>query len=226
MTKTHSPPRGPSAGGRASTAASGGSRGASGRPRSARPSRAAAARDLRGAAAKLNFPASASAANTRAGKRRAVANNKAAAYVHVVHLVDDEEGVNRAASTAEKEASSCDSALPDFSDDGVAHPINLSDDIDRSEERCVELCGGAPTKRLRCEAEEKEGPSPAAPPEDLLFDDPFAFGEHLGVFNGGEYEAASEGLFVGDNAVQQWGDSMGLWSFDDDCLVDDNVVCC
>jgi hypothetical protein len=54
--------------------------------------------------------------------------------------------------------------------------------------------------------------------------DPFVFGERLGFFNGGVYEAP-ECLFVGDNAVLQSGDGTGLWSFDDDCLVDDVAVC-
>jgi hypothetical protein len=56
----------------------------------------------------------------RAGRRHAVAN-KATPYVHVVRLVDDEEGANRAALTAEKEAGSCDSALPDFSWQGISY---------------------------------------------------------------------------------------------------------
>jgi hypothetical protein len=56
----------------------------------------------------------------RAGRRHAVAN-KATPYVHVVRLVDDEEGANRSALTAEKEAGSCDSALPDFSWQGISY---------------------------------------------------------------------------------------------------------
>ncbi|TVU48182.1 hypothetical protein EJB05_07809, partial [Eragrostis curvula] len=120
--------------------------------------------------------------------------------------------------------SSCTSALPDFSwqgvsssdDDGAARPADL--DVEQS----VDL-GGA-TKRRRTEPEHAEEEATPAEPEDLLFD-PFVFGDQLSFFNGGAYEPSLEGLFgvVGD--AVQCGDGLGIWSFDDERLVDDAMCC-
>ncbi|GJN08875.1 hypothetical protein PR202_ga26835 [Eleusine coracana subsp. coracana] len=178
-----------------------------------------AARDLRGAAAKLNFPATSSssssssaAAKAPAHKRRAVAGKATAACV--VDLVDDDDdegGVDPL--TAENEASAASSsALPDFSwqgmsasdDDSAAIPVDIEASAEQSS---VELCAA---KRLRSEA----APEPT---EDLLFDS-FVFGDQLSFF--GAF-GQPEGVFPGD--AVQGGESVGLWSFDDDRLVQDNL---
>ena len=67
-------------------------------------------------------------------------------------------------------------------------------------------------------------PSPPHPSEsDALFD-AFLFGDQLAYFNGGAYESL-DSLFSADavqsNAAADEG--MGLWSFDDGCLVEDNL---
>ncbi|GJN30483.1 hypothetical protein PR202_gb18792 [Eleusine coracana subsp. coracana] len=175
-----------------------------------------AARDLRGAAAKLNFPAtssSAAAAKAPAHKRRAVAGNEATPARVVDLVVDDDEGGVDPLTAENEPSAASSSALPDFSwqgmsasdDDGAAIPVDLEESAEQSP---VELCGGGAAKRLRSEA----APEPAT--EDLLFD-PFVFGDQLSFF--GAFEQP-EGVFA-----VQGGESVGLWSFDDDRLVEDNL---
>ncbi|XP_062210119.1 ethylene-responsive transcription factor ERF073-like [Phragmites australis] len=184
-----------------------------------------AARDLRGANAKLNFPTSPAAA-PRTRKRRA-----AAKATPCVDLVNEDHVLGARAPSAKNEAedsessgaSSC-SALPDFSwqglsasDDAAVQPV----DLDFEPYQSIELEYGS-KKRARSERQEDEEEAPPAASEespDLLFDT-FMLGDQLGFFNGGPYESL-ENLF-GVDAVQS-NESIGLWSFDDGLLVDDTV---
>ncbi|CAL4929420.1 unnamed protein product [Urochloa decumbens] len=187
----------------------------------------AAARDLRGAAAKLNFPTPSPASKRRAAGADA-SKSAAVPYVDLVGDGDDVLSALAAApikSEAEAEASdavsgdssSCTSALPDFSwqgmsaaDDAAARPA-----ADFSH---VEL--GGPSKRARTEPHEHEAevaPLAAASEEssDMLFDDAFMFGgDQFSFFDGGAYESL-DGLFGGDAVQSNSSQSVGLWSFDD-----------
>ncbi|CAN6285456.1 unnamed protein product [Urochloa humidicola] len=186
----------------------------------------AAARDLRGAAAKLNFPSSPSSATPRSRNRRAA---KAAPYAD---LVDDVLAAHATPVKSEAEAEASDtvsagdsrscSAVPDFSWQGMSATDAAATErpaVDFSHvepDEFVEV--GGPSKRARTEPqqeayEEKMAPAPASSEEssDLLFD-AFMFGDQFSFFDGGAYESL-DGLFVGDAA--QSNQSVGLWSFDD-----------
>ncbi|CAL4929421.1 unnamed protein product [Urochloa decumbens] len=190
----------------------------------------AAARDIRGPRAKLNFPSS----STDAGRKRGRA-------VEVVDLVADEEDDDHlyAAPAAVKheaehsESSESSGALPDFSWQGVsaydeeapaAHPAAALEVFDAGEQ------SGA-SKRARTEPEstaDEASPRASDSESDALFDDAFMFGDQFSFFNGGAYESL-DSLFSAD-AVQGSNpaavaadDGMGLWSFDDGCLVEDNL---
>ncbi|CAL4937910.1 unnamed protein product [Urochloa decumbens] len=184
----------------------------------------AAARDLRGAAAKLNFPSP-----SPARKRRA-ASKSALPYVDLVDDGDDVPAALAAAPIIKSEAktetsdtvsggdssSSCCSALPDFSwqgmsaaEDAAARPA-----ADFSH---VEL--GGPSKRARTEPHEHEAevaPLAAASEEssDMLFDAFMFGGDQFSFFDGGAYESL-DGLFGGDAVQSNSSQSVGLWSFDD-----------
>ncbi|XP_039779642.1 ethylene-responsive transcription factor ERF073-like isoform X2 [Panicum virgatum] len=172
----------------------------------------AAARDIRGPRAKLNFPSNADAAPA-AGRKRA----RAAEFVDLVADEEDEQqrhaasGVKHEAGATDSETSESGGALPDFSWQGV-----LAYDEDQSR--------GA-SKRPRTEPESADEASPRASDSesDALFD-AFLFGDQLAYFNGGAYESL-DSLFSADavqsNAAADEG--MGLWSFDDGCLVEDNL---
>ncbi|CAN6296270.1 unnamed protein product [Urochloa humidicola] len=185
----------------------------------------AAARDLRGAAAKLNFPSSSSPAASRTRKRRA-------ATAPYVDLVDDVLAAHETPVKSEAEAEASDgvsggdssscSALPDFSwqgmsatdDAAAARPAAHFSHVEPDE--FVEL--GRPSKRARTEhheayEEEKMAPVLASSEEssDTLFD-AFMFGDQFSFFDGGAYESL-DSLFGGD--VAQSNQSVGLWSFDD-----------
>jgi len=157
-----------------------------------------AARDLRGATAKLNFPSS--AASPRTGKRRSAAAADARAAPSVMN---------------ETEGSSSCGAVPDFSWQGMS-----ATDDGAAVDFQVELGGAkkrARTEQREEEAEGKEEAAQAAPsgdPADMLFD-AFMFGDQFSFFNGvGVYEpAAMDGLLGGDAVL--CNDSAGLWSFDD-----------
>ncbi|PAN51234.1 hypothetical protein PAHAL_9G580100 [Panicum hallii] len=184
-----------------------------------------AARDLRGAGAKLNFPSSDTA---RTRKRRAAV--KPTPYVD---LVDGDDALGTHAPSVKNEAaetcgtisgdSSCGS-LPEFSwqgmsatDDVVARP---DADFRVEPDMSVEL--GCPSKRARTEPQEEEVVAPPAAAEGsaaLLFD-AFMFGDQFSFFDGGAYESL-DGLFGGD-AVES-NQSAVLWSFDDDRLVEDTM---
>ncbi|KAL6660011.1 hypothetical protein ACP70R_002133 [Stipagrostis hirtigluma subsp. patula] len=186
----------------------------------------AAARDIRGPRAKLNFPSSSAAAapvNRKRGRAQATP---------VIDLVDEEE--ERVASVKHEpqasEGVSESGALPDFSwqgmsasDEAASHPV-LEVEADQLS---VDL--GAATKRLRTEPESTANEaspracdSDGAESDDLF--DAFLFADQFTYFNGGAYESL-DSLFSAD-AVQSNAaadEEMGLWSFDDGCLVEDNL---
>ena len=148
----------------------------------------------------------------------------------VVTLVDDEE--EHASSLFVKheaepsEGSESSGALPDFSWQGIS-AFDEAPAYPAPEPDTEQL-----TKRARTtEAEDTDEGMSAHPASDsdsdalfdaLLFADQFAF------FNGGAYESL-DSLFSAD-AVQSGATAtaaaadeagLGLWSFDDDCLVDE-----
>jgi len=176
----------------------------------------AAARDIRGPRAKLNFPSPADAAPA-AGRKRA----RAAEFVDLV--ADEEDGQQRCAASGvkhESETSESGGALPDFSWQGVS----AYDEAPAPVAVEAEDQSGA-SKRPRTEPESTDEASPRASESesDALFD-AFLFGDQLAYFNGGAYESL-DSLFSAD-AVQSndaADEGMGLWSFDDSCLVEDNL---
>jgi len=190
-----------------------------------------AARGIRGSRAKLNFPSETAVPSSRKpGRADAALAPKAAAPVVV--LVDDEEedAAVHASSVIKQEAKSSESsesggALPDFSwqgmsafDETMAHPTAPAPELETEQL----------TKRQRTEAEDTdEGMSARASDSDsdalfdaLLFADQFAF------FDGGAYESL-DSLFSAD-AVQSSAppgeQALGLWNFDDDCIVDESSL--
>ncbi|WVZ55734.1 hypothetical protein U9M48_006358 [Paspalum notatum var. saurae] len=181
----------------------------------------AAARDIRGPRAKLNFPDA-----VPAGRKRGRA-------AEVIDLVgDDEAAAHHAAPCFKREAEASESsesgggALPDFSWQGVspcaeALPARPVLDADQS---------GA-TKRARTEPEsapeEEASPTRGSDSDessDALFD-ALLFGDQLACFNAGTAYESLDSLFSAD-AVQGGAaadEGMGLWSFDDGCLVEDTL---
>lgn len=174
-----------------------------------------AARDVRGPRAKLNFPSSSSAAAGAPASRK-----RARAADAIIDLVDQEEQEQRAAAATLKheaaDESSGSGALPDFSWQGVSAAYGEVPALD------VEAGQSGDKKRPRTEPESTEdeasprassGSEPDALFDALLFGDQFAF------FDAGAYESL-DSLFSAD-AVQS--NAMPLWSFDDGCLVEDNL---
>jgi EREBP-like factor len=183
-----------------------------------------AARAIRGSRAKLNFPAAAATAPATRKRARAGADAPKAA-APVINLVDDEEEHESSLVKHEAESSESAGALPDFSWQGMsafdeaASPHTALD---------AEQVQGA-TKRQRTEPEEDtdEGMSVARASDsdsDALFD-ALLFSEQFPFFDGGAYESL-DSLFSAD-AVQSSSSApadeaaLGLWSFDDGCLVDE-----
>lgn len=189
----------------------------------------AAARDIRGPRAKLNFPSPADAVQNSRKRGRAA---------EVVDLVADEDDDDHhyAASAVKHEAEASESsesggALPDFSWQGVsayddeapaAHPALEAAAADQS--------SGA-SKRPRTtepeSADDEASPRGASDSEsDALFD-AFLFGDQFAYFNGGAYESLdslfSADAVQGSSAAVAADEGMGLWSFDDGCLVEDNL---
>ncbi|KAF0891289.1 hypothetical protein E2562_009465 [Oryza meyeriana var. granulata] len=181
-----------------------------------------AAHGIRGPRAKLNFPSAAPDTRKR-GRATAAAAVKAAAPV--IDLV--EEDVDAAMASIKYEAetseSSESSALPDFSwqgmsasDEAAADPAL---DVDSDD------LGGSANKRPRTDAEDAteltaQAASGSGDDTDALFD-ALLFADQYTYFNGGAYESL-DCLFSAD-AVQSTAaadQGMGLWSFDDGCLVD------
>ena len=168
-----------------------------------------AARDFRGASARLNFPSS----STSAPKRHVAAK---ATPCLVIDLVDDEEG-DAGAADAGGMSSESSGALPDFSWQGMS----ASDEVMaqyvhaevESSQSVVDLA--SPKKRPRIEA---DAVLPAASDDSanqLL--DPFMFDDQFGFLDSSSYEWL-DSLFGAD--AEKIDDSqLGLWSFgDDDCL--------
>ncbi|KAG0552506.1 hypothetical protein BDA96_01G513000 [Sorghum bicolor] len=153
-----------------------------------------AARDLRGANAKLNFPS----------KRRSAA---AKAAPRVVDLVDEDGGALGArALSVENETEG--GAVPDFSWQG----LSATDDG-----AAVELGGAKKRARTEPGPQEVAQAPPSDDSADVLFD-AFMFGDQFSFFNGGGvYDepaaTAMDGLLGGDAVL--CNDSVGLWSFDD-----------
>ncbi|CAN6302044.1 unnamed protein product [Urochloa humidicola] len=182
----------------------------------------AAARDLRGPRAKLNFPSPTDAAK---------ASRKRARAAVVVDLVDEEDDDHLYAAPAvakheaeHSESSESGGALPDFSWQGVSP-------YDEEAPAALEAVGaGEQSKRQRTEPEstaDEASPRASESESDTLFDDAFLFGDQFAFFNGGAYESL-DSLFSADavqgtNAAVAADHGMGLWSFDDGCLVEDNL---
>ncbi|KAK1652505.1 hypothetical protein QYE76_070310 [Lolium multiflorum] len=169
-----------------------------------------AARAIRGAGARLNFPSAAPAAPSSRKRARAEAAPAAkAATTPVVVLVDEEEV--HAPSFIKDEADATESsqssdALPDFSwqgmsalDDAAAHPTIPAPELEIEQ----------PTKRPRTEPNDT----------DALFD-ALLFSEQFPFFDGAAAYDSLDNLFSAD-AVQSDEPALGLWSFDDGCLVDE-----
>ncbi|RCV46239.1 hypothetical protein SETIT_9G516500v2 [Setaria italica] len=171
----------------------------------------AAARDIRGARAKLNFPSPADAVQN-SGKRGRAAE--------VVDLVADEED--------EASESSDSGALPDFSWQGVSVYDEEAPAAHPALEAADQSSGGA-SKRQRTEpesADDEASPRASDSESDALFD-AFIFGDQFAYFNGGAYESLdslfSADAVQGSSAAVAADEGMGLWSFDDGCLVEDNL---
>ncbi|XP_040378712.1 ethylene-responsive transcription factor ERF073-like [Oryza brachyantha] len=177
-----------------------------------------AARGIRGPRAKLNFPSAALDTRKRGRATDAPAVKAAAATPFIDLDEEDEVGAAMASIKYEPETSesSESSALPDFSwqgmsasDEAAAHPVlDVADSDD-------DLGAGA-NKRPRTESTA----SGSGDDTDALFD-ALLFADQYSYFNGGAYESL-DSLFSAD-AVQSAAPAdpgMGLWSFDDGCLVD------
>ncbi|CAM0871865.1 unnamed protein product [Alopecurus aequalis] len=190
-----------------------------------------AARGIRGSRAKLNFPSSspgaAPAPGTHKRARTSADAAPAANPAPVVVLVDEEvRAAVHASSFIKHEAESTQSsescaALPDFTwqglsafDEAEAHPA-----VPAQEFETEQL-----TKRQRTEDTDEGMSAPASDSDsDALFD-ALLFSEQLAFFDGGAYESL-DSLFSAD-AVQSSVPAaaeapLGLWNFDDDCLVDE-----
>lgn len=171
-----------------------------------------AARHIRGPRAKLNFPSSsASAAGAPASRKRARAADADA-------VIDLEEQEQRPAAAALKhEAAECSGsgALPDFSWQGVSAAYDEA---------------SAPRPAFDFEARPESAADEASPlasdsESDALFDS-LLFGDQFAFFDAGAYESL-DSLFSADavqsNAAAAADQDMPLWSFDDGCLVEDNL---
>jgi EREBP-like factor len=190
-----------------------------------------AARDLRGAGAKLNFPTS-SPATARTRKRRAA--GRAAPCVDLVdghdapyaaHAPSVKSEADTSGSDPVSGASSSCSALPGLSwqgmsatDDGATWPAAGFNHVEVEPDRSVDVeLGGPSKKRARVEPQESGDeemvPQPAASAGTLLLDD-FMFGDQFSFFDGGAYESL-DGLFGGDASLSLGNEGVGLWSFDD-----------
>ncbi|XP_051183192.1 ethylene-responsive transcription factor RAP2-2-like [Lolium perenne] len=173
-----------------------------------------AAQAIRRAGARLNFPSATPAAPSSRKRARAEAAPAAkAATTPVVILVDDEEEEDAAAHAPSfikheaeaTESSQSSDALPDFSwqgmsafDDDAAHPAIPAPELEIEQ----------PTKRTRTEPHDTDARFDA-----LLFSDQFPF------FDGAAAYDSLDSLFSAD-AMQSDEPALGLWSFDDTCLLD------
>lgn len=181
-----------------------------------------AARDVRGPRAKLNFPS--------AARTGAPASRKRARAADIIDLVDQEEQEQRPAEGAAAlkheaaDESSGSGSLPDFSWQGVSAVYDAAPALD------VEAVQSGDKKSPRTEPEstaDEASPraSSGSEPDDLF--DALLFGDQFAFFDAGTYESL-DSLFSAD-AVQQSNvagaadQGMPLWSFDDGCLVEDNL---
>jgi EREBP-like factor len=182
-----------------------------------------AARGIRGSRAKLNFPA---AAPAPASRKRARAHADAApapkAAAPVINLVDEEEEHESSLVKHEAESSESAGALPDFS----WHGMSAFDEA-ASPHPALDVEQDAKRQRTEPEEDTDEGMSAARASDsnsDALFD-ALLFSEQFPFFDGGAYESL-DSLFSAD-AVQSSSSApadeaaLGLWSFDDGCLVDE-----
>ncbi|WVZ55709.1 hypothetical protein U9M48_006334 [Paspalum notatum var. saurae] len=176
----------------------------------------AAARDIRGPRAKLNFPDA-----VPAGRKRGRA-------AEVIDLVGDEEAAHHAAPCFKHEAEASESsesgggALPDFSWQGVS-PCDEALAARHGVDAEAEQSGAKKRPRTEPESTEEETSPRASDSSDALFD-ALLFVDQLAYFNAGAYDSL-DSLFSADAAVQSSAadEGMGLWSFDDGCLVEDNL---
>jgi len=193
-----------------------------------------AARGIRGFGAKFNFPsATAAPSNRKRGRAGADADAppapKAAPVVIVVDEEEEEDAAVHSSSFVKHEAAEASESslssgvLPDFSwqgmsalDEATRHPT-----IPAPEFEIRKL-----TKRQRTEAEDTDEGTSARDPycdSDALFD-ALLFADQLAFLDGCAYESL-DSLFsaetVQNNAAADDEAALGLWSFDDDCLVDE-----
>ncbi|KAJ1298501.1 hypothetical protein BS78_01G458300 [Paspalum vaginatum] len=145
----------------------------------------------------------------------------------VIDLVGDEKEEQHDAAAAcfkheaeASEGSESGGALPDFSWQGVS---SCDEDLPARPVLDVELANhSGATKRPRTEPEASPRASSDSDESDALFD-ALLFGDQFAYFNAGAYESL-DSLFSAD-AVQSGAadEGMGLWSFDDGCLVEGNL---
>lgn len=165
-----------------------------------------AARHIRGPRAKLNFPSSSSsAAGAPASRKRARAADA------VIDLEEQEQRPAAAALKHEAAESSGSGALPDFSWQGVSAAYDEA---------------SAPRPAFDFEiAADEASPRASDSESDALFD-ALLFGDQFAFFDAGAYESL-DSLFSADavqsNAAAAADQDMPLWSFDDGCLVEDNL---
>ncbi|XBH58159.1 hypothetical protein VPH35_079642 [Triticum aestivum] len=145
---------------------------------------------------------------------------------HVITLVDEEEEhasslfVKHEADASEGSESS--GALPDFSWQGVS-AFDEAPAYPAPEPETEQLAKRARTTEAEDADEGMSAHQASDCDSDALFD-ALLFADQFAYFNGGAYESL-DSLFSAD-AVQSGATAadeaaLGLWTFDDDCLVDE-----
>jgi EREBP-like factor len=159
-----------------------------------------AARNIRGSRAKLNFPASSSSHG---------------AADAVIDLVEQEEQEQRAAVAAaavlkHEAAERSSGALPDFSWQGVSAAY---DEAPKTEPESTE---------------DEASPRASGSKADALFDAVLLGDQQFAFFDAGAHESLDSMLFsvdaVQSSAAVAADQGMPLWSFDDGCLVESNLL--
>lgn len=189
-----------------------------------------AARAIRGSRAKLNFPSTSPAAAPCTRKRARAEAAPAAEAAPPAPVVDEEEHntTAHAPSFIKHEAESSQSsqsnnALPDFSwqgmsafDEPAAHPTIPAQDLETEQ-----LAKRQRTTEPKEDTDEgMSAPAPASDSDsDALFD-ALLFSDQFTFFDGAAAYESLDSLFSAD-AVQSDDPALGLWSFDDGCLVDE-----
>ncbi|WVZ53059.1 hypothetical protein U9M48_004049 [Paspalum notatum var. saurae] len=193
------------------------------------PSTEAAARGIHRPRARLNFPSSSTVPATRKRGRDA----------KVIDLVDEEEerpAVPVAApcftygANGASESSKSGGALSDFSWQGVP-PCDEYDEAPTVRpvlDADAEQSGAKKQPRMEPTGSADEASprtSDCSDESDALFD-AFLFGDQFAYFNAAAYESV-DSLFSADavqsSAAVPADEAMGLWSFDDGCLVEDTL---